>query len=98
MAVGWSGIFALVVPWYANPVWVLGVLFGFLKMSKAGAVAGVIACLIAASIFPVIGRDLPGDEGGVTHTSIVRLLPGCYVWLLSLVVLPVVCLLTKRRV
>lgn len=40
LAVGWSGIFAGVMAWYANPFWLLG---------------------------------------NVTRTTLIRLLPGCYV-------------------
>jgi hypothetical protein len=31
LAVGWSGIFAAVVAWYANPVWVLGLLLAVFR-------------------------------------------------------------------
>ena len=38
---------------------------------------------------------LPGDEGNVTKTTVVKLLPGCYLWLASLVLLPLAALLQK---
>jgi hypothetical protein len=89
LAVGWSGIFAGVVGWYANPVWLLGLVFGFLRKPVIATAAGVIAVLIAATVFTLLGRELPGDEGGVTKISFSRLLVGCYVWLASLATLPV---------
>jgi hypothetical protein len=45
----------------------------------------------------VIGRELPGDEGNVTRTTIVRLLPGCYLWMASLATLPVAAMLGARK-
>jgi hypothetical protein len=43
----------------------------------------------------LIGRELPGDEGNVTKTAVIRFLPGCYVWIASLVALPISALFQK---
>src|SRR3954453_2350124 len=95
LAVGWSGIFAGVLAWYANPFWLLGLLFGVLRKPLPVVVVGAIAVLIAATTFLVIGRELPGDEGGVTRTTVVQLLPGCYFWMASMVTLPLAALFYK---
>ncbi|MEP6534899.1 MAG: hypothetical protein ABJF23_06265, partial [Bryobacteraceae bacterium] len=84
LAVGWSGIFAGVFGWYANPFWAFGLLLSGLRKGRAAAVFGVIAMALAATTFSDIGRELPGDEGNVTRTAILRLLPGCYVWMAAL--------------
>jgi hypothetical protein len=31
-----------------------------------------------------VGRELPGDEGNVTKTRIVAVLPGAYTWFVSM--------------
>ena len=97
LAVGWSGIFAAVFGWYANPFWALGLLLAALRQSKAAGVAGLVALAVAATTFADIGRELPGDEGGVTHTAIIRLLPGCYVWMAALAALPATALLRATK-
>ncbi len=97
LAVGWSGIFAGVMAWYANPFWMLGLILALLRKPVFAAVAGVIAIAIALTTFSVIGRELPGDEGGVTKTTVIRLLPGFYVWIASLVALPVTAAFQRAR-
>ena len=69
---------------YANPVGVLALLLLFLKKRTVAVIVGVIAVAIAFSVLNDIGRQLPGDEGGVTHTYIARVLPGFYIWMRAL--------------
>jgi hypothetical protein len=88
LAVGWSGVFAGIVAWYANPFWLAGLIFDLLRKPTPAAAAGVIAIAIACSTFAILGREMPADEGDVTKMAVVRLLPGCYVWLASLVAIP----------
>ena len=97
LAVGWSGIFAGVVAWYANPFLLLGLILGLLRKPTPAAVAGVIAFLIGCSTFAILGRELPGDEGGVTKTTVIRLFPGCYLWLLSLAAVPLTPVLARSK-
>src|SRR5918993_5212214 len=78
LVVGWSGIFAGVLAWYANPVWMLGLLFGTLRKRMPAILCGVLSLPIAVTVFSDLGRELPGDEANVTKTAIVRLLPGGY--------------------
>lgn len=87
LAIGWSGVFAGVLAWYANPVWLLGLLLGFFRKPFLAALCGVVALGIAVTMFSVIGRELPGDEGNVTRMTVIRVLPGAYVWMASLAVL-----------
>jgi hypothetical protein len=84
LAVGWSGIFAGIVAWFANPIWLLALLLAFFRKAWLGSIAGTIALLIALTVFNVVGRELPGDEGNVTKTRIVAVLPGAYVWFASI--------------
>jgi hypothetical protein len=43
-----------------------------------------------------VGRELPGDEGNVTRTAVIRVLPGCYLWMASMAVLPLLVFLRDR--
>lgn len=97
LAVGWSGIFAGVFGWYANPLWLLGLALTALRKPTAAAIAGVVAVIIACTVFSDLGRELPGDEGNVTKTAILRVLPGFYVWVASFLVLPIVALLQRGK-
>jgi hypothetical protein len=93
--VGWSGFFAGVNAWFANPVWMLGMILVVVGKNHMGLVTGVVAIAIAATTFSILGRELPGDEGNVTKTTVIKLLPGCYVWLASLVLLPIAALFQR---
>lgn len=88
LGVGWSGIFEGIIAWYANLIAVLALGLGFLGKPKWAAIVGLVALLIGCTTFSMFGRDLPADEGGVTHMMLTRTLAGCYVWLASLAVLP----------
>ena len=97
LVVGWSGIFAGVLAWYANPFWLLGMITMFLRKPTLGILFGVIAIAIACSTFALIGRELPGDESNVTRTTVIKLLPGFYVWMASLASLPIAALFQKAN-
>lgn len=95
LAVGWSGIFAGVTAWYANPVWLLALVLAWFRKPTLAAVAGLVPIGIAATTFSLFGQVLPADEGNVNHMTLIRLLPGCYVWMASLAVLPLVVFFRK---
>jgi hypothetical protein len=95
LVVGWSGVFAAVVAWYANPFYLLGVVLAYFRQPVLALLAGLVAIAISATVFSVVGRELPGDEGNVTKTTIIKLLPGCYVWLTSMILLPIAALVQK---
>jgi hypothetical protein len=97
LAVGWSGFFAAVFSWYANPVWLLGVVLVLLRKPVPAAIVGVLAIVIAYGTFSLIGRDLPADEGNVNKMAVIKLLPGCYVWMASLVLLPIAAVFNPPR-
>ena len=61
------------------------------------ALAGLVALAIACSTFWIVGRELPGDEGNVTRTTVIRLLPGFYVWMVSLAALPLAAFFKRPR-
>ncbi|MBC8088048.1 MAG: hypothetical protein H7Z40_12340 [Phycisphaerae bacterium] len=95
LAVGWSGIFAGVVAWYANPIWLLGVGLTIWYGPTVGTKAGLTALAIGYSTFKVVGRELPADEGNVNKMTVVRILPGFYVWMGSFALLTATSLLLR---
>jgi hypothetical protein len=95
LAIGWLGIFAGVFAWYANPLWALGLICSAFRKRIPAMIFGVLALPIALTVFTDIGRQIPADEGNATKTAIVRLLPGAYLWLASLVALPFAAFLRK---
>jgi hypothetical protein len=92
LAVGWSGIFAGITAWYANPVWLLGAVMVFWGRPIVGVFAGAFAVVIGLSTRKVIGRELPADEGNVNKMTLVRVHRGYYVWLASFATLTVASL------
>lgn len=92
LAVGWSGIFAGITAWYANPVWLLGVVMSFWGRPLPGIFAGALAAVIGWSTRTVVGRELPADEGNVNKMVLTRVHRGFYVWLASFVVLTIASL------
>jgi hypothetical protein len=97
LAVGWSGIFAGVIGWYANPVWFAGLLLAFVGKPRIGAIVGLAALAIGCTTFTLFGKSLPADEGGVNQMALTRTLAGCYVWLASLAALPLVLFFPKGK-
>ncbi|MBC8085999.1 MAG: hypothetical protein H7Z40_01940 [Phycisphaerae bacterium] len=97
LAIGWSGIFAGVLAWYANPVWLLGVGMTFWKKPTVGIIAGIVALAIGYTTLSLIGRALPADEGNVKKMTVVRILPGFYVWMSSLALLTLTSLVQRFR-
>lgn len=95
LAVGWSGIFAGVVAWYANPIWLFALAMAFINRPKLAAGASLLALLIGCTTFSLFGKVLPADEGGVTHMTLQKLLPGAYVWLIGLIT-PALSLLLRK--
>jgi len=49
---------------------------GIFSEADLTAIAALIAILIGLTVLADIGRELPGDEGNVTKTTIIRMLPG----------------------
>jgi hypothetical protein len=97
LAVGWSGIFAGIIAWYANPVWLFSLIMGFAGKTRVAAIFGIIALAIGCTTFSLFGRELPADEGGVTQMTLVRTLTGCYAWLASLATLPLIALFSRGK-
>ncbi len=94
-AVGWSGILAGVFAWYANPLWLLAAILIFIRRPLWALAPSILAIVIGFTMYSDLGRELPGDEGGTTKTTIIKLLPGCYIWLASLIAMPLAAIAEK---
>jgi hypothetical protein len=88
LGVGWSGIFAGVFAWYANPIWLLALIMGLIGKPKIAAIAGIAALLIGLTTFTLFGESLPADVGGTNQMMMTRTLVGCYILLASLASMP----------
>jgi hypothetical protein len=88
LAVGWSGIFAGVFGWYANPFWLLGLVLVLVRQRWFAAAAGTAAIAIGCTTISMFGQALPTEN----QMTLVRLLPGFYIWMASLVSLPVLAM------
>ena len=97
LLMGCLGILVGIGAWYANPFWLIGMVFGLFQKRLPAAIAGIVAIVLATNTFSIVGRVLPADEGDVNHMTVVRLLPGCYVWMASLVVLPLAAFVRKVK-
>ncbi len=95
LAVGWSGIFAAIFSWYANPTWLMGVILLCLRKPAPALVMGLSAVALACTTVLLLGRELPADEGGVTKTTVIKLLPGFYVWIASMISVPLAALFQR---
>jgi hypothetical protein len=95
LAVGWSGIFAGILAWFANPFFLAGVIALFMRKPTLAIVFAVIAIGISCTTFSIVGVEYPADEGNVNKTTVLKLLPGFYVWMTSMVSLLVIALVQK---
>jgi hypothetical protein len=92
LIVGWFGIMAGCIACYANPVWLFALIMAFVGKNNLALIVGFIALAIGCTTFLLFGRQLgsewSGDVSGNHYEALVRVLPGCYLWLLSLVAVP----------
>ena len=85
---GFPGIFWGIVAWFANPLWVIALLLLFLKRVKAALAVSLVSLAIAFTSFLAIGKDLGVWKSDVYHQVIEGFLPGCFLWMASLAVVP----------
>ena len=94
---GWSGIFVGIYTWFANPLWLLGLILAFFGKRTAAVALGLLTIPIALTTYSIPGRELPADEGNVNHMTALRLLPAFYVWVAALAAMPLAALIPNRR-
>ena len=81
---GWLGIVQFQPAWYANPMFVRGLLAKFRGDSKAALRHSLVASSLSIWTFLWFLVPLPGDEGGVTKLSLSYLHIGFFFWFLAI--------------
>jgi hypothetical protein len=82
---GWQGIFVANFGWVANLIFFVSLPLVWMGSWRPAVVFAGLALLIALQSLVLLGRTLPGDEGGVTHMVLSRLHPGFYLWMGAIV-------------
>lgn len=83
---GWLGIFVGEFAWLANPLWLLSTILTWTQRLRMFAIAlAGMALLLGLTALRLQGKVVPGDEGGVTTSTITGVHSGAYIWLASLV-------------
>ncbi len=85
------GIFFGIIAWFANPLWVVALLLISSKCVKAALAVSLAAFGISCTSFLAIGKDLAVWESDMYHQHPSALLPGCFLWIASLAVVPLAC-------
>lgn len=87
LVLGWMGFLAGQFAWFANPLWLIGVVaFAFRKWSVALISLG-LALFFALNTLLLFVMPLPADESKINNTSLVRLRIGFYLWLAGMALL-----------
>jgi hypothetical protein len=93
---GFMGVFTGTIGWFANPLWAVALLLVFFKRLKAALFVSLLSVAIALSSITVIGRDLAVWESDPYHQRVSALLPGFFVWIASLALVPLTCWLKMK--
>ena len=95
--VGWEGMLVLNFAWLANLAYFVSLRLLLLRRWRAAAAIASIGFLLALQTLSLVGRELPADEGGVNHMTLVRLHVGFYAWLASLLIVTLGAHASRRR-
>jgi len=88
---GFMGIFFGIIAWFANPLWAVALLLVSFKWVKTALAVSLGSLVIAFTTFLAIGKDLAVWESDIYHQRLSALLPGCFLWMASLAVVPLAC-------
>jgi hypothetical protein len=88
---GFMGIFFGIIAWFANPLWAVALLLVSFKWVKTALAVSLVSLVIAFTTFLAIGKDLAVWESDIYHQRLSALLPGCFLWMASLAVVPLAC-------
>lgn len=97
LALGWSGLFVGQFAWFANLALLASWATLYRRMRIATLVLSLGALAVSCDTWTLYGQRLPTDEGGVNHFMLTAILPGCYVWMSSMVVVLVGVLWPRPR-
>lgn len=71
----------------SNFLYIISMVSIYLKRHALALSSAILGAVLAGTIFNIIGKDFPGDSGGVTILTLHQMLYGSYVWLLSFILL-----------
>lgn len=91
LMMGYMGIAYGIISWFANPLWGVALLLVLLKWMKAALAVSLASVVISLTSFWVIGKDLYVWESDIYHQHVSAALPGCFLWMASLVLVPLAC-------
>jgi len=97
LLMGWLGVFAGQLAWFANPLFATGLLLLSLRRRTAALVCGTVAVLVAGDTFVLFSQQLPANEGDVGKLILQHLKAGFYLWAAALVLLPLGALILRQR-
>ena len=96
LLMGWAVIAQGVIAWYANPIWLFGLVMAALGKTRVAAMACLLALTVGCSTLLLFHQTLwDGQEGGHVQ-RLQQILPGGYAWLASLAASPLGALLASR--
>jgi hypothetical protein len=88
---GFIGVFFGIIAWFANPLWAVALLLVSVKWVKAAMAVSLASLVISFTSFLAIGKDLAVWESDIYHQHPSALLPGCFLWMASLALVPLAC-------
>ena len=85
LLMGPLGILFLQFAWFANPLFLVSIVFVGLGWRIATAIVAAIAVIIALDMLTLPGTLIYLDEGGVNTTTALGFSAGAWVWLAAMV-------------
>jgi hypothetical protein len=92
---GWLGVFQGIVAWYANCLFLFGLLYLYLRMYKLATYFSLFALALGLQSLFFSVKYL--DESGVNTATVDHLGPGFYLWMLSFALLAIGSAALYRR-
>jgi hypothetical protein len=84
LGLGWLSLFFGCVAWLANTLVLLDLLFLIIGWRWATMISSGLTVLLSLDTFRLFFVEFPGDEGGVSRSSLQTLQPGAWLWLASI--------------
>ena len=92
LALGWFGVLSLDFAWYANPAWLMAAVFLIVGKVRLARISSGVSVLLALLSFTT--KQWWFNEA--RPTAISGLGPACYIWMSSLAVLSLGCILNRQ--
>lgn len=93
---GWLGIFVTQFAWYANCFYLCNLILLFTRKFKEGIGVGLVGCGLGLTTFTWLVQKICMNEGGVGYSQLDHPGPGFYLWMGSMLLLPLACFYLMR--